>query len=130
MRSRYAAFATGAVEYIGHTVAPEKHKEFDEKGVREWSQKSEWQGLEIKATEAGGENDTTGIVEFIAHYSINGTDHDHHERAEFRKEKGQWYFVDGTLVDQRPFHRPEPKVGRNDPCSCGSGKKYKKCCGQ
>jgi SEC-C motif-containing protein len=22
-----------------------------------------------------------------------------------------------------------PKVGRNDPCSCGSGKKYKKCCG-
>ena len=28
-----------------------------------------------------------------------------------------------------PFVRPEPKVGRNDPCICGSGKKYKKCCG-
>lgn len=26
-----------------------------------------------------------------------------------------------------PFHAP-PKVGRNDPCPCGSGKKYKKCC--
>ncbi|MCL2123660.1 MAG: SEC-C metal-binding domain-containing protein [Desulfovibrionaceae bacterium] len=25
--------------------------------------------------------------------------------------------------------RAEPKLGRNDPCSCGSGKKYKKCCG-
>lgn len=25
--------------------------------------------------------------------------------------------------------RTEPKVGRNDPCTCGSGKKYKKCCG-
>ncbi|MDL2262078.1 DUF1186 domain-containing protein [Bacteroidales bacterium OttesenSCG-928-I21] len=25
--------------------------------------------------------------------------------------------------------RTEPKIGRNDPCSCGSGKKYKKCCG-
>lgn len=24
--------------------------------------------------------------------------------------------------------RDEPKVGRNDPCTCGSGKKYKKCC--
>ncbi|MHC4639425.1 MAG: SEC-C metal-binding domain-containing protein [Planctomycetota bacterium] len=24
----------------------------------------------------------------------------------------------------------QPKVGRNDPCPCGSGKKYKKCCGQ
>ena len=26
--------------------------------------------------------------------------------------------------------RTEPKVGRNDPCTCGSGKKYKKCCGK
>jgi len=29
-----------------------------------------------------------------------------------------------------PFQRKDPKVGRNDPCSCGSGKKYKKCCGR
>jgi hypothetical protein len=29
-----------------------------------------------------------------------------------------------------PFRRSTPKVGRNDPCSCGSGKKFKKCCGQ
>ncbi len=33
------------------------------------------------------------------------------------------------LVLQNPFVRDGPKVGRNDPCSCGSGKKYKKCCG-
>jgi uncharacterized protein len=26
--------------------------------------------------------------------------------------------------------RAGPKVGRNDPCPCGSGKKFKKCCGQ
>ena len=25
-------------------------------------------------------------------------------------------------------YKPGPKVGRNDPCPCGSGKKYKKCC--
>lgn len=33
--------------------------------------------------------------------------------------------------DQKPepIHREAPKVGRNDPCPCGSGKKYKKCCG-
>lgn len=31
---------------------------------------------------------------------------------------------------QQPYRRPEPKVGRNDPCPCGSGKKYKKCCGK
>ena len=30
--------------------------------------------------------------------------------------------------DNEPYVRPEPKIGRNDPCPCGSGKKYKKCC--
>ncbi|MCI0480557.1 MAG: SEC-C domain-containing protein, partial [Candidatus Dadabacteria bacterium] len=29
-----------------------------------------------------------------------------------------------------PVQRDMPKVGRNDPCPCGSGKKYKKCCGK
>lgn len=28
-----------------------------------------------------------------------------------------------------PFVRDQPKVGRNDPCPCGSGGKFKKCCG-
>jgi uncharacterized protein YecA (UPF0149 family) len=28
-----------------------------------------------------------------------------------------------------PYRRDEPKLGRNDPCHCGSGKKYKKCHG-
>ena len=28
-----------------------------------------------------------------------------------------------------PYVRSSPKIGRNDPCSCGSGKKFKKCCG-
>ena len=31
--------------------------------------------------------------------------------------------------DVTPYKRESPKVGRNDPCPCGSGKKYKKCCG-
>jgi preprotein translocase subunit SecA len=30
---------------------------------------------------------------------------------------------------QAPVHRTSEKVGRNDPCPCGSGKKYKKCHG-
>ena len=30
---------------------------------------------------------------------------------------------------QEPYRREGPKIGRNDPCPCGSGKKYKKCCG-
>ena len=34
-----------------------------------------------------------------------------------------------TYAARQPFHR-QPKVGRNDPCPCGSGKKFKKCCGK
>ncbi|MFP4391387.1 MAG: preprotein translocase subunit SecA [Desulfohalobiaceae bacterium] len=30
---------------------------------------------------------------------------------------------------KQPYKRKDPKVGRNDPCPCGSGRKYKKCCG-
>jgi len=33
-------------------------------------------------------------------------------------------------VERRPIHRAEDKIGRNALCPCGSGKKYKKCCGQ
>jgi preprotein translocase subunit SecA len=32
--------------------------------------------------------------------------------------------------NEEPFKRKAPKVGRNDPCTCGSGKKYKQCCGK
>jgi uncharacterized protein len=42
----------------------------------------------------------------------------------FRKER------EGDLeVDAPEPRRSTPKIGRNDPCPCGSGKKYKKCCG-
>ena len=34
------------------------------------------------------------------------------------------------LTDSQPVRREGPKVGRNDPCPCGSGKKYKQCCGK
>lgn len=36
----------------------------------------------------------------------------------------------GDVVQVKTVRREEPKIGRNDPCPCGSGKKYKKCCGK
>ena len=38
--------------------------------------------------------------------------------------------AEGEPAAQTPMRRQEPKVGRNDPCPCGSGKKYKKCHGE
>jgi uncharacterized protein YecA (UPF0149 family) len=37
------------------------------------------------------------------------------------------FLKDSYLV---PFRNENPKIGRNDPCPCGSGKKYKMCCGR
>ena len=37
--------------------------------------------------------------------------------------------IDNSPAGPAPVQRDEPKVGRNDPCPCGSGRKYKKCCG-
>ncbi|WP_083839452.1 SEC-C metal-binding domain-containing protein [Methylophaga frappieri] len=36
----------------------------------------------------------------------------------------------GCCAPQSPITRDYPKIGRNDPCPCGSEKKFKKCCGK
>ncbi len=39
-------------------------------------------------------------------------------------------FADAATGKPKPVKRPGSRIGRNDPCPCGSGKKYKKCCGR
>jgi preprotein translocase subunit SecA len=55
------------------------------------------------------------------------------EMADLAESRAQQEQVANTPVGQpaRPstVRRVQPKVGRNDPCPCGSGKKYKRCCG-
>lgn len=128
MRSRYTAYATGNIDYIEKTTAPEALSDFDRDGSEKWAKQSEWTGLEIVSTTKGQASDNDGVVEFIAQYTIEGSPISHHEISDFRKEKGHWLFVDGRVV-RDPVRNEGPKVGRNDPCPCGSGKKYKKCCG-
>jgi SEC-C motif-containing protein len=53
----------------------------------------------------------------------------HHERATFKKQDGVWLYDDGEIVPTT-IVRSTPKVGRNDPCPCGKGLKYKQCCGK
>ena len=38
------------------------------------------------------------------------------------------YWLERRALQSAPIRRAAPKVGRNDPCPCGSGKKYKHCC--
>ncbi len=130
MRSRYSAYVAGDVDYIVKTQAPDTRHTVDREATAQWSRKSKWLGLDILSVEAGSASDQVGKVEFTAHYEVNGEAVDHHELAEFRRENGSWYFVDGNPPKQEPFRRDGRKVGPNEPCPCGSGRKYKKCCGR
>jgi SEC-C motif domain protein len=129
MRSRYTAYATQNVDYVLATHDPNSRDEVDPEGAATWSREADWQGLEIVATEAGGPADDAGVVEFIARYAAKGTPVAHHERSTFKKIDGRWFYMDGQMVKARPLVREAPKTGRNEPCPCGSGKKYKKCHG-
>jgi len=52
----------------------------------------------------------------------------------FQKNYYNENYYEGEFDDEveriKPIKKAAPKVGRNDPCPCGSGKKYKKCCGK
>jgi len=130
MRSRYTAYAKCDIDYIASTYDPDSKDEMDRKTTEAWSKQSEWLGLEVLKTEKGTAEDDTGVVEFLARYKIKNTTINHRERATFRKANGRWVFVDGQEISGPPVVNEGPRIGRNDACPCGSGKKYKKCCGK
>ena len=129
MRSRYTAYATQNMPYLLETLHPGQRRDYDEAGAKVWASESEWEGLEIVNASTDTTNSNNGVVEFRATYRRNGAQQVHHELAEFRKSGNTWYFFDGKMVGPGQFTRESPKTGRNDPCPCGSGKKFKKCCG-
>ncbi len=129
MRARYSSYVEHAVEFLVSSCVPEGQKDIDMEQTRSWSEKSQWLGLKIVSVEKGGPADTEGVVEFEATYVMDGLKDRHHERAAFKKINGDWLYENGSIVPTT-IVREGPKVGRNDPCPCGSGKKYKHCCGK
>ena len=130
MRARYSAFVHQEMPYLLETLHPGQRDDYDEAGAAKWARESDWAGLEILKITGDPATDNTGTVEFRASYRRNSEKLEHHERAEFRKTNGIWYFYDGKMVAPGQFRHEKPKVGRNEPCPCGSGKKFKKCCGR
>jgi SEC-C motif domain protein len=132
MRARYSAYAKHEIGFLMDTIlkdGDEDDSSMDPEGTRKWSVESDWKGLEILETRAGGPADEKGKVEFIARYAQKGVLNAHHEVSSFVKKGGRWYFESGKLITEQ-VKRESPKVGRNEPCPCGSGKKYKACCGK
>jgi SEC-C motif-containing protein len=127
MRSRYTAYVRGAIEYLIETHDPSTRGAIDRAAITDWSRRTEWLGLEIVDTVRGGEHDSDGIVEFIARGRTLGAPFAHRERSRFGRRDSAWYYIGGT--QPREPARPGPAVGRNEPCPCGSGMKYKRCHG-
>lgn len=129
MRSRYTAYTLAEIDYLYKTSGPRVRREFDAESSRKWAQSAEWKGFEILHAEGGDAADSAATIEFVARYQIDKADFEHHEIATFGRVENEWRFIDGKMVNLSPERREAPKIGRNDPCACGSGKKYKKCCG-
>jgi SEC-C motif-containing protein len=128
MRSRYVAYVRGDIDYLVATHDPKTKRRFDREAAARWARSARWQGLRVAAVEDGGPEDDSGVVEFIASFTMDGKLQTHHERSRFRRlDDGRWVYSDGHPPERAAQARP--RVGRNQPCPCGSGKKYKRCCG-
>ncbi|KJY83119.1 hypothetical protein TW81_08890 [Vibrio galatheae] len=138
MRSRYSAHVKGLVDYVVNTYHPSCHAENEREAIAQ-SIGSDWCGLEVISTE-NGNNQDEGFVTFKAYFKQDGEQYCLEERSRFLREHQLWYYIDGifpqsdddkdAIIDPRLNQSvSQIKVGRNDPCICGSGKKYKKCCG-
>jgi len=117
MRSRYSAYTLNDSHYLSRTWHPATRP-----AQLDLSQgpHPNWLGLKVCNTSACSETTSNGTVEFIARYQAEGITGVIHEVSRFAKEGGRWFYVDGTLSQPT----------QNSPCPCGSGKKYKRCCGK
>ncbi len=116
MRSRYTAYVIRDVSYLLRTWHPStRPPSIDPDTIPQWN------SLQIVET---NENDATGqgTVEFIAKAKIYEKTFILHEKSRFIKDNDGWLYIDGEMRESRD------KPGRNAPCPCGSGKKFKKCC--
>jgi SEC-C motif-containing protein len=98
MRSRYTAYVRGAIDYLLRTHDAATRDTVDVAAVRRWCKTTLWLGLEIVATERGGERDTDGVVEFIARGVTRGAPFAQRERSRFRRVDGAWVYVDGDVT--------------------------------
>jgi SEC-C motif-containing protein len=128
MRSRYTAFVVGNVDWIVDTHDP-RTRNVEREAIAHWIKRAEWMGLRILSTEEGGPDDRSGIVIFEATY-FDGVRKRHLERSSFRQSDGRWFYVNGSEPQEDRTPRRVERVGRNEPCPCGSGRKFKKCCGR
>ncbi len=108
MRSRYDAFVQEDWNYLAKTSINQTFQELNHPSNIQW--------LKLAVLDAKED-----IVEFKAYYREGSKIQVLHEKSKFVKVDGIWKYLDGELFNS--------KIERNESCPCGSGKKFKKCCG-
>ena len=119
MRSRYSAYVLGLIDYLKITTLPVQQHSLDLESMKTWSVTSTWLGLDVHEHQLVGGQPEHALVSFTAHWHDAHGEHAQHEKSAFVQIKHRWYFIDPTV----PLG-----ARRNDPCPCGSGQKFKKCC--
>lgn len=123
MRSRYAAYCRGELDYLVETRHPEKRLPDERDRVARSNKNTCWMGLEILDAVDGSEKDGAGTVSFEAYFRTPDGPGVLRERSRFSRVDGAWFYVDGEVSGSGAQAR------RNGPCPCDSGRKFKKCCG-
>ena len=119
MRSRYAAYALQQIDYIVRTTVPAQQPLLNVAAIAQWSREAQWLGLTVhQHIPCIGKRHAQ--VAFTAHFAEHGSAHEHHELSTFVQINGAWYFIDPTV----------PLPSMKSPCICGSGVKFKACCGR
>lgn len=122
MRSRYCAFTLKNFDYI----IKAHHADYLDGLTLEQLQQGphpHWLGLDVLSADETIHADGRkhGTVTFKAWYKMSGEIDAIYERSEFIFEQDRWFYTKG--------HQMHAKLpGRNDPCVCHSGKKFKQCC--
>ena len=125
MRTRYSAFVLVKPNYIVKTTIPAQQNLLDIKAIENWAKETDWAGLEI-VTHTPKLGKRHAQVEFKAYFKTNENLQAHHELSAFVKvtdkanNDARWYFLDPTV---------SMSVTQKQRCICGSGEKFKRCCG-
>ena len=119
MRSRYSAYALGRIDYLIATTLPAQQAGMDRAAIEEWSLQSKWLELNVLDSEPATAPFGHAKVSFSVRWEDAEGMHEHRECSAFVQRGGRWFFIDPTV---------RLTAGRNDPCPCGSGGKFKKCC--
>jgi SEC-C motif domain protein len=123
MRSRYSAYAMRNAPYLQETWDVTKRPG----NIDFFTENVDWLRLEIADTKKGGIKDSKGVVSFKAFYMQDGEERVMSEISRFTKINGRWFYLDGVINSAKVGL--QTNSGRNALCSCGSGKKFKRCCG-